>query len=176
MTTTFLAPAEEIKYLKEKNQHLEALVASLQSTILKQQHQLEGLIKRLYGRSSEKLDPNQMLMQELILEVDKNTTPKAEDTLLETKTTISAHVRNHHGRQKLPEHLKRVEYVLDVKEQDKLCSCGKQLVHIGNDITERLDYQPSSLLVNSYVRPKYACGDSRCDGCGVTASDTRRPY
>lgn len=40
-------------------------------------------------------------------------------------------------------------------------------MHIGNDVTERLDYQPSSLYVNSYVRPKYACGDCGCDGCGV---------
>jgi transposase len=45
-------------------------------------------------------------------------------------------------------------------------------VHIGNDVTERLDYQPSSLFVNSYVRPKYACGDSACDGCGVKQHPT----
>jgi len=171
-TITFLTPAEEIKHLKEQNQHLEALVESLQSTILKQQYQLEALIKRLYGRSSEKLDPNQLLMQELILEADKNAAPKTENLPIETTTTVKTHVRNHHGRQKLPEHLKRVEHVMDVKEQDKLCTCGKALVHIGDDITERLDYQPSSLLVNSYVRPKYACGDSRCDGCGVRQHPT----
>src|SRR5208282_6911780 len=99
------------KQLKEQIQNLEALVESLQSTILKQQHQLEGLIKRLYGRSSEKLDPNQLLMQELILEADKNNTQKTEDPLpVVATTTVAAHVRNHHGRQKLPEHLKRVKH------------------------------------------------------------------
>ena len=112
-------------------------------------------------------------MQELILEADKNTAPKAKDPLpIVTTTTVAAHVRNHHGRQKLPEHLKRVEYVLDVNEEKRVCGCGKKLVHIGDDITERIDYQPSSLLVNSYVRPKYACGDSRCDGCGVKQHPT----
>ena len=167
-TTTFLTPTEENKQLKEQVQNLEALVESLQSTILKQQHQLEGLIKRLYGRSSEKLDPNQLLLQGLILEADKNGEQKIEESAEPIqKTMVAAHTRNHHGRQRLPEHLKRVEHVLDVKEEDKRCNCGKVLVHIGDDITERLDYQPSSLLVNSYVRPKYACGDSRCDGCGV---------
>ena len=172
-TTTFLTPTEENKQLKEQIQNLEALVESLQSTILKQQHQLEGLIKRLYGRSSEKLDPNQLIMQELILEADKNNTAsKADEPLINTTTTVAAHERNHHGRQRLPEHLKRVEHLLDVKEKDKRCNCGKALVHIGDDITERLDYQPSSLLVNSYVRPKYACGDSRCDGCGVKQHPT----
>ena len=154
-TSTFLTPTEENKQLKEQIQNLEALVESLQGTILKQQHQLEGLIKRLYGRSSEKLDPNQLIMQELILEADKNNTAsKADEPLINTTITVAAHVRNHHGRQRLPEHLKRVEHVLDVKKEDKRCVCGKALVHIGDDVTERLDYQPSSLLVNSYVRPK----------------------
>ena len=45
-------------------------------------------------------------------------------------------------------------------------------MHIGDDVTERLDYQPSSLFVNSYVRPKYACGDCQCDGCGVKQHPT----
>jgi transposase len=172
-TITFSNPTEEINYLREQNRQLEALVETLQNTVLKQQHQIDGLIKRLYGRSSEKLDPNQLLMQELILEADQNTTQKIEDPLpVVITTTVAAHVRNHHGRQKLPEHLKRIEHVLDVKEDKKVCGCGKRLVHIGDDITERLDYQPSSLLVNSYVRPKYACGDSRCDGCGVKQHST----
>ena len=172
-TLTFLTPAEEIAYLKEQNQELKTLVESLQNTILKQQHQMDGLIKRLYGRSSEKLDPNQLLMQELILEADKNGLQKTEESAEPIqKTAIAAHTRNHHGRQKLPEHLNRVEHVLDVSEDKKVCNCGKKLVHIGDDVTERLDYQPSSLFVNRYVRPKYACGDCQCDGCGVKQHPT----
>jgi len=172
-TLTFLIPAEEIAYLKEQNQELKALVETLQNTILKQQHQMDGLIKRLYGRSSEKLDPNQLLMQELILEADKNEPQKTEESTDPIqKTTVAAHTRNRHGRQKLPEHLNRVEHVLDVLEDKKICNCGKKLVHIGDDVTERLDYQPSSLYVNRYVRPKYVCGDCQCDGCGVKQHPT----
>ncbi len=168
-TITFSSPAEEITCLKEQNQQFEALVENLQTTIRKQQHQLEMLLKRVYGRSSEKLDPSQLLMQELILEADKNCAPKAEDSIaLVVETKVAAHTRHHHGRQKLPEHLKRVEHMMDVGAEVKICeTCHKSLVHIGNDVTERLDYQPSSLYVNSYVRPKYACGDNQCDGCGV---------
>ena len=173
-TITFSSPAEEIAYLKEQNQQFEALVENLQTTIRTQQHQLEMLLKRVYGRSSEKLDPDQLLMQELILEADKNCAPKAEDLIIpEIETKVEAYTRRHHGRQKLPEHLKRVEYMMDVPAQAQICeTCNKGLVHIGNDVTERLDYQPSSLLVNSYVRPKYACGDSQCDGCGVKQHPT----
>ena len=168
-TITFSSPAEEIAHLKEQNQQFEALVENLQATIRTQQYQLDMLLKRVYGRSSEKLDPNQLLMQELILEADKNCASKAEDSIVpEIETKVAAHTRHHHGRQKLPEHLKRVEHMMDVPAEVKICeTCNKGLVHIGNDVTERLDYQPSSLYVNSYVRPKYACGDNQCDGCGV---------
>ena len=179
-TFTFLSPAEEITHLKEQNkqleaktQELEALVEGLQTTIRNQQHQLEGLIKRVYGKTSEKLDPNQLLMQELIMEADKNGALKAQEAVeVVQETVVAAHTRRHHGRQALPEHLPRVEHVLDIKTQDKSCACGKELVHIGDDVTERVDYQPSSLFVNRYVRPKYACGDCNCDGCGVKQHPT----
>jgi len=120
-------PAEENKCLKERIQELESLVESLQTTILNQQHQMEGLIKRLYGRSSEKLDPNQLLMQELILEADKNGVKTEKSVEPIHKTVVAAHTRNHHGRQTLPEHLKRVEHLLDAKDKDKPCDCGKNL-------------------------------------------------
>ena len=172
-TLTFQNLTEENNYLKERNQEFEALVEGLQTTIRQQQHQLEMLLKRVYGKSSEKLDPNQLLMQELILEADKNKARSTEESTVPViETKVAAHIRHHHGRQKLPEHLKRVEHILDIKAQDKACGCGKELVHIGNDVTERLDYQPSSLFVNSYVRPRYACGDSDCDGCGVKQHPT----
>ena len=135
---------------------------------------MEGLIKRVYGKSSEKLDPNQLLMQELILEADKNGALKAQEAVeLVHETVVEAHTRRHHGRQALPEHLKRVEHILEVAADEKNCTdCGKGLVHIGDDVTERVDYQPSSLFVNRYVRPKYACGDCECDGCGVKQHPT----
>ena len=63
-------------------------------------------------------------------------------------------------------------HVLDVSEDKKVCNRGKKLAHIGDDVTERLDYQPSSLYVNRYVRPKYACGNCQCDGCGVKQHPT----
>lgn len=133
---------------------------------------MDQMLKRLYGKSSEKLDSSQLLMQELILEADKHNAPKAEDVLPIAETKIAGHTRRHFGRQALPEHLKRVEHTMDIKIEDKSCECGKELVHIGDDVTERLDYQPSSLFVNRYVRPKYACGDSMCEGCGVKQHPT----
>jgi transposase len=39
--------------------------------------------------------------------------------------------------------------------------CGQEQVPIGEDISEQLDYQPSSLFVVQHVRPKYACPHCR---------------
>src|SRR5437763_11344956 len=47
------------------------------------QHQLEQLLRRLYGRKSEKLDPNQLLLfaQEIVDAGGPEPTPELESTL-----------------------------------------------------------------------------------------------
>src|SRR5262249_4078475 len=46
----------------------------------------------------------------------------------------------------------------DLSEAERRCSCcGEQRVRIGEEVSERLDYVPASLLVVQHVRPKYLC-------------------
>jgi len=42
--------------------------------------------------------------------------------------------------------------VQDIAEDQKVCDCGKALKHIGSEVTERIDCQPSSMFVNAYIR------------------------
>ena len=35
--------------------------------------------------------------------------------------------------------------------------CGKDLVKIGEDITEQLDVEPAKFFVHRHIRPQYAC-------------------
>ena len=42
-----------------------------------------------------------------------------------------------------------------------VCSCGCQLERIGEEISERLDYQPGSFEVERHVRGKWVC--RRCE-------------
>jgi len=65
-----------------------------------------------------------------------------------------------HGRHELPAHLPRHDLVIEPAED----TAG--LAKIGEEITEELDYQPGSLFVNRYIRPKYA----RADGSGIIIS------
>ena len=131
------------------------------------QHQMDNLLKRVYGRSSEKIDPDQLLMQEMLLDIEKSMPPAVIAPPVVVETVVKEHIRHKHGRSPLPEHLARVEHVLDISEDKKVCFCGKALKRIGAAVTERIDCQPALLFVNAYVRPKYACPDCNCDGCGV---------
>jgi transposase len=73
--------------------------------------------------------------------------------------------RRHPRHIPIPEHLERVEIVLDIPEEDKVCpETGKPLKQIGWEISEKLESRPGKLVVNVYKRPKYASPDSVASG------------
>ena len=60
------------------------------------------------------------------------------------------------GRQPLPDHLPRIEH----RHEPESCQCGqcgKDLIKIGEDITEQLDVEPARFFVHRHIRPQYAC-------------------
>jgi transposase len=64
--------------------------------------------------------------------------------------------RERAGRQPLPEHLTRIEH----RHEPESCTCGqcgKNLVLIGEDISEQLDVEPAKFFVHRHIRPQYAC-------------------
>jgi len=175
MSSTETALLEEVNHLKEETIHLNEQVSELTSvienknqTIRSQQNRLNDLLKRIYGRKSEKLDPSQMVFDEVILAAEQYACP--EEPLLDEavkEKVIREHLRRSHpGRKPLPEHLERIEHYLDVEENDKVSTDGKQRPLMGFDINERLDYQPCTFVVHRYIRPKYGADDD-IEGSGV---------
>lgn len=133
------AIADEIGELKALNQRLEYLVKELR--------------RALYGKKSERLDPDQL---DLLLEDLETAVAKAE-------TEIEARGRGRTSREpsqrnigRLPDHLERIERVIEPESLECPCGCGA-MVKIGEDRTERLDCVPAQLRVIVTVRPKYAC-------------------
>ena len=64
--------------------------------------------------------------------------------------------RDRAGRQPLPEHLTRIEH----RHEPESCTCGKcgkDLVLIGEDVSEQLDVEPAKFFVHRHIRPQYAC-------------------
>jgi hypothetical protein len=98
------------------------------------EHQVEQLLRRIYGRRSEKMDPNQLMFDSLMLDVLERQpqAPLQPAAPAPARRESSAAKRRHPGRLPMPEHLERVEIVLDIPEDDKLCpETGKPLKLIG---------------------------------------------
>lgn len=164
-----------VSIIEQKDSHIRELTSQLQSSerkIKMLQNQIEQLIRRIYGRKSEKIDPNQLMFDPLIfqaLEQPNTITPIVELPKKEPEKKVVTR-RNHPGRIPIPEHLERVEIVLDVPEEQKICpETGKPLSYMGDEISEKLEYRPGRLIVNVYKRPKYGSPDSTSN-VGVIAA------
>ena len=58
-------------------------------------------------------------------------------------------------REKLPEHLRRVEHRHE--PESTTCACGEAMTRIGEDVSERLDIVPAEFFVHRHIRGKWAC-------------------
>jgi len=123
------------------------------------QHQLQALLRRYYGRSSEKMDPRQRLLFEDLIDQTVPEVPKDAGSDVKTPATSG---RRGHGRRRLPSNLPREKIIHDLPEEEKPCPCCGELRHIiGKETHEQLDYIPAKVKVLEHVRLKYGC--PRCE-------------
>lgn len=134
---------------------------------VKRLSEIVDLFKRhRFGRSSEKLDPDQY---ELVLEELETALSRAEAGLQALvdkgdETGEQKERRRRSNRGALPAHLERIEQVVDITDKHCAC-CGGDLHVIGEDVTERLDVVPAKFRVLVTRRPRYGCRG--CDEGGV---------
>jgi len=141
-----------------------ALIASLQEQLTKSQreiaalrHELDILCQRLFGKKSERVDPRQLklALEQLANERGPITEPVEMDS---GETPVRGHTRRRPtGRRPLPVHLPRRCVEIDVSDAEKQCPCGQTRTRIGEDISEKLEYEPARFVVIETVRPRYAC-------------------
>jgi transposase len=130
-----------------------------QSRIAFLEERIRLLQNDLFGRKSEKQpkpDQHQMLL------FDEEHTNEPEKEELQEQVTVPAHTRKKRGRKLLPAELPCIEVVLDIDEKEKICGCGCELSHIGNDTSEKLEIIPAKVQVIRHIRKKYAC--KNCEG------------
>jgi len=140
---------------------LKALIRAQQTEILRQDQallsrdaeieHLQLLIAKLrreqFGRSSEKLDRQ---IEQLELRLGELEASRAKG--------VSTVARP--ARRPLPEHLPR-EVRNYVPAQSTCPDCGRQMKHLGEDVSEMLEYVPERFKVIRHVRTKLVC--IRCD-------------
>ena len=129
---------------------LEDRTAAQTERIRRLEHIIGELNRVIYGKRSEKLTPNerQLAFEDLVAAA-----AELEEAVKSVSPKRSAAARNI-GH--LPEHLPRIEQVIEPESTDCPCGCG-EMVKIGEDRSERLDIVPAQLRVIVTVRPKYAC-------------------
>ena len=133
-------------------QLLEALRGK-DTELSKLQHHMDLLLRRLYGRSSEKIDPLQLLLFDTAPQEEAATPEPA--AVVETETNHDK--RSGHGRRPKPDHLKRVDVIHDLTEAEKQALAGDgQLILIGEEVTEQYEWEPSSLYIVRHIQKKYA--------------------
>ena len=142
-------------------------VDALRAIVLEQAHKLanvdaeierlraiiEALQRHQFGRRSEQLDPDQLLLG---LE-DAETALAQAEAANEAKAGRARNDRPRKtNRGSLPTHLERIEQIVDV--EDKACPCcGGALHQIGEDVAERLEVVPTTFRVLVRRRPRYRC-------------------
>ena len=105
-----------------------------------------------FGAKSEAFSPDQRTLFQETLETDLG----AIEAEVEQQTRPPRAQRERAGRQALPDHLPRIEH----RHEPDSCTCGrcgKDLVKIGEDISEQLDVEPARFFVHRHIRPQYAC-------------------
>ena len=158
----------QVAALAERNRELErrepeAVVEGLRSRVAsltehnrRLEHLLRELRRAMFGKKSEKLHPDQL---QLAFETLESALAEAEAPPAPANTASVPRAKRPDAQRNighLPEHLPRIEQVLEPQSTRCPCGCG-EMVRIGEDRTERLDIVPAQLRVIVTVRPKYAC-------------------
>jgi len=134
-----------------------AKLEAAEALLLFQKLELEKLrfeiacLKRMkYGRSSEQLDREIIQMQLSIEDLEASLAAKPAELRPAPKEPTEKPVRR-----PLPEQLPREQIV---HENPCACpACGGELRHLGEDVSEILEYVPGRFKVIRHVRPKLSC-------------------
>ena len=147
----------EVELLRAERVELLEQIKQKDRELASVQHQLQALLRRYYGRSSEKMDPNQRLLFEDLIDKAVPEMP-ADDTADEEPPPTRR--RKGHGRRRLPSSLPREKIIHDLPEEEKPCpSCGTLRHIIGKETHEQLDYIPAKVKVIEHIRLTYGCPD-----------------
>lgn len=134
-----------------------------QLRILTLEQQLAQLQKMIFGSRHERYVAADSHPSQLTLDMQAesvatcNIAEAKKITYVRSNTTVEQKPLQHPGRMKLPEHLRREEFIIEPTED--ITACKK----MGEEITEVLEYAPGELFVKQYKRIKYA----KPDGQGV---------
>jgi hypothetical protein len=147
---------EEVAALRTQ---LEAV--TLENRLLREK--IDLLIRRIFGKSSEQINDNQLML--LLQGGDdgakkdpaSSASPGALEAEIKERGKDSRPVKLRKEREaRVPEHLPAVDEVIEPAE---VTAAPEAWRHIGEEVTEQLDYQPARFLRRRIIRKKYVKRD-----------------
>jgi transposase len=144
--------------------HHERLLAS-DSEIEHLKLVISKLRRMIFGTRSERVTRE---IEQLELKLEELEAVRAERTVVEREPSTQDVARP--SRRPLPEHLPR-EVHTHIPPSAACPDCGGELHKFGEDISEMLEYVPSSFKVIRHVRPKLSC--RRCEKVVAAAAPSR---
>jgi len=169
MTTTEICeetvPLQKYKTLEKSYLESKEKIAVLEKSHFKLEQELAWLKRNLFGKKSEKFIPSDDNQTSLDLDVEPVEVP-LETEHVEYDRKKPAKKKEGHGRGQMPTHLPFKDTVIEPEEDTE------NTRKIGEDITWELEYEPGSLFVHRFIRPKYA---SKEDNSIITGKLPARP-
>jgi transposase len=149
--------------LESKDQELESKETQI-NALKNELEYLKALIlnknRKIFGRSSEKYNPNQLSMF-------NEAESLAEPTHVELETEEISYTRNKSSKKRTKKdnlaNLKRVVIHHELKEDEKDCdACTGEMKCIGTKTKEILKYKPAELTVEEHITYTYKC-ENKCE-------------
>jgi transposase len=107
-----------------------------------------------FGVKSEQLEPGQRKLFEEAIDEDM---AALEARLKQLRKPAPPSDKEPAKRKPLPDHLPRTD--IHHEPDNTACACGCQMKRIGEDVSEKLDYEPGTFSVERHIRGKWVCSD-----------------
>lgn len=128
--------------------------------------QIALMQRRLYGPRSEQYHPDQLFLDEVI-KAGETEKPAEPEQSIPVKATERRKAKPH-GRMKIPDHIERVDEVLDLPEDQKVDpQTGQALTKLRDEVSEKIAWRPGSWFVKRFIRPVYVHPDRQSEKAGV---------
>ena len=128
-------------------------IAFKQATIDKITHEMAMLKRLKFAAKSEPFNAEQRSLLEEAIDADLEALQRELEQL--APEAPAEREKQAPKRQPLPANLRRRE--IHHEPESTMCSCGCQLERIGQDVAEKLDYQPGVFSVERHIRGKWVC-------------------
>ena len=143
----------DAQQLRDRLRATRAEVAFKQALIDKLTHE-NAVLKRLkFAAQSEKYTAEQRSLLDETFDADLAALAAEIEAVRSSDKTEGD--RQQPKREKLPPHLPRRE--VHHEPENTTCGCGTPMQRIGEDVAEKLDYQPGVFTVERHIRGKWVC-------------------